>query len=109
MSDVIHELKTDYIPFSHTYAGLKLFEIRRDDHSPVYAIGDRLRLRETRWTGLEMNDQGKPLEYTGREVVVKVMYVMRGPVYGLQEGWVIMSTLTLERFAAGGHGLAIAS
>jgi hypothetical protein len=106
MSGVLHELKTDPIPFSHVYEGLKLFEIRRDDRTPVYAIGDRLNLRETHWTGLEMKDQGKPLEYTGREIIVKVLHVMRGPVYGVQDGWIIMSILSLEQFGRGDHGLA---
>jgi hypothetical protein len=32
-----------------------------------------------------------PLIYTGDEVTVTVTHILRGPVYGLASGWVIMS------------------
>ena len=34
---------------------------------------------------------GKPLEYTGHVIDVEVLHILRGPIYGLAEGWVIMS------------------
>jgi hypothetical protein len=34
---------------------------------------------------------GKALVYTGREEWMLVRYILRGPLYGLQEGWVIIS------------------
>ena len=89
-----HELKTDPMPFSRVYVGLKLFEIRWDDRK--FAVSDTLKLRETRFTGAEMID-GKPLEYTGREAIVQVVHIMKGPIYGLESGWVIMSIKMLER------------
>ena len=32
------------------------------------------------------------MEYTGNVCVVRVDYVLRGPIYGLMDGWCIMST-----------------
>ena len=84
----VHELKTDPIVFNDVWRGVKTFEIRYDDRD--FRVGDDLRLRETRYSGAEMQ-AGKPLAYTGRELVLPVKYIMRGPQYGLNEGWVIMS------------------
>jgi len=84
----IHELKTDPEQFEAFFSGRKRFEIRYNDRD--YRVGDRLALRETKYSHAEMS-QGQPLEYTGREDVLFVRYILRGPAYGLQEGWVIMS------------------
>lgn len=83
-----HELKTDAHVFSEVTAGRKLFEIRKNDRD--FRCGDLLRLRSTRCTGAEMA-AGQPLIYTGEEITVRVIGILRGPVYGLAEGWVIMS------------------
>jgi hypothetical protein len=40
--------------------------------------------------------QGKPLKYTGRALEQQVNYVLHGPCYGLNEGWVIMSVNNQE-------------
>ena len=86
----IHELKTDPEVFTLVACGIKTFEIRKDDRGFEY--DDILHLRQTRFTGAEMAGvDGQPIEYTGRQCFVKVANVMRGPVYGLKEGWVIMS------------------
>ena len=83
-----HELKTDPEEWDEVAAGVKTFEIRKDDRG--YAVGDILLLMKTRYTAAAMAN-GKPLEYTGCVVRVGVSHVMRGPVWGLEEGWVIMS------------------
>jgi len=83
-----HELKTDQDVFQAVIEGLKRYEIRRDDRG--FSVGDELLLRETEYTGVEMQ-QGKPLLFTGREELVQVIHILKGPVYGLIEGWVIMS------------------
>ncbi len=88
-----HELKTDPEVFDAVAAGLKTFEIRKDDRG--YQVGDTLRLRKTRYTGAEMA-AGKPLEYTGDELEVSVSHILRGPLYGLQEGWVILSIRSVK-------------
>jgi hypothetical protein len=85
---MIHELKTDTEVFTAFADGMKTFEIRFDDRD--FKVGDLLLLKETQHTGEEMKD-GKPLIYTGQEDWLKVRYILRGPIYGLREGWVIMS------------------
>lgn len=82
-----YELKTDPEVFDAVAAGLKTFEIRYDDRG--YQVGDQLILRNTRYTGAEMK-QGKPLEYLD-EYGATVSHILRGPCYGLADGWVIMS------------------
>jgi hypothetical protein len=86
---MIHELKTDPDVFEETYNGNKPFEIRFNDRG--FAVGDILLLKETKYTGDEMKRFGKPLIYTGRTFHFDVSYILRGPCYGLMDGWVIMS------------------
>jgi Domain of unknown function (DUF3850) len=95
-----HELKTDPEVFAAVLDGSKTHEIRRNDRD--FKVGDRMRLRETRYTGQEMRGpHPRPLEYTGREVTRTVSHIQEG--YGLQPEWVILS------FAAnGGKGEAVA-
>ena len=85
-----HELKTDPEVFQASIAGVKPWEIRFDDRG--YEVGDRICLRETRYSGEDMKD-GRPLEYTGREVWRKIDYILHGhPAgYGIDDGWCIMS------------------
>lgn len=82
-----HDLKTDPDVFEAVFNEYKNFEIRKDDRG--FEVGDSLELMETRYTGAEMAE-GKKLEYTGRVVSVEVKYILRGPIYGLADGWVIM-------------------
>lgn len=84
----VHELKTDPKVFDDVLSGNKKFEIRFNDRG--YKVGDELHLRKTKYTGEQMKDWA-PLEYTGNEIAVSVTHVLRGPVYGLEDGWVIMS------------------
>ena len=86
-----HELKTDPEVFNDVFESCKSFEIRRNDRK--FQVGDTLCLRETEFTGEQMRSDALkyPLEYTGRETTREVTYILRGPIYGLQDGWVIMS------------------
>lgn len=84
----VHELKTDPIVFEAIKKEEKTFEIRKNDRN--FQVGDELWLRETVNTGKEMAN-GAPLEYTGRILVVNVTYILKGPIYGLADGWCIMS------------------
>ncbi len=88
MPNKTHELKTDPGPFCQVRNRLKTFEIRFDDRN--FEVGDTLNLMETVYSGEAMKN-GKPLEYTGAICTRFVLHIMRGPVYGLKEGWVIMS------------------
>jgi hypothetical protein len=83
-----HELKTDPQVFDDVVVGRKPFEIRKDDRD--FEWGDVLKLRKTKHTGAEMAE-GAPLEYVGPPLYVYVTYILRGPIYGLADGWVIMA------------------
>lgn len=89
-----HELKTDPEPFQATWDGAKTFEIRKDDRG--FAVGDKLHLRETRHSGAKMEAGDATLQYTGRVKNLRVLHILRGPVYGLQAGWAILSTAPIE-------------
>ena len=90
----IHELKTDPSAFDAIAAGNKRFELRYNDRN--FRVGDKLLLRETRYSGEEMT-KGAPLEYTGIYLTVFITSILTGPVYGLLEGWVIMSIALIEK------------
>jgi len=85
---MVHELKTDSAVFQDVMNCVKKFEIRKNDRG--FQVGDYLWLRETAYTGAEMA-QGEQLIYTGGDVVVKVYHILNGPIYGLVDGWCIMS------------------
>jgi len=36
-------------------------------------------------------DEGHALAFTGRELYADVTHILRGPIYGLDDGWVILS------------------
>lgn len=77
-----HELKSWPEHFAASSAGLKPFEIRRNDRD--FRAGDHLTLRE--WIPLG-NGDGR---YTGRDLQLVVIYVVRDAI-GVQEGYVAMS------------------
>ena len=83
-----HELKIDPDVFNDVVAGVKSFEIRKDDRG--FNVGDILHLMKTKHTGAEMAS-GAPLEYSGYVYDVGVKHILKGPAYGLKDGWVIMS------------------
>ena len=84
----VRELKTDPQVFALSFAGSKPWEIRKDDRG--FQCGDLLKLRETEFSGEEMS-KGMPLKYTGRELSRIVIFIFQGPMYGLGQGWVIMT------------------
>lgn len=86
--DRTHELKTDPDAFKAVFCGKKTYEIRCNDRD--FKCGDMLLLKETKYTGAEMS-LGLPLIYTGREKFVQISHILIGPVYGLKDGWAILS------------------
>lgn len=84
-----HHLKTDPDVFFDVWEGRKKFELRRDD-GRNFQVGDLLILEKTKYSAKDMKD-GLPLEYTGVVHHMRVNYILRGPAYGLPEGFVIMS------------------
>jgi hypothetical protein len=91
----IQRLKTDQHAFQASWDGTKPWEIRKNDRD--YQVGDCLVLEETRYSGKRMKKGGWPLVYTGRRLLVEVEFILSGPIYGLQGGWVIMSWLEISR------------
>jgi len=85
----VHELKIWPGPFADVVEGRKRFEWRQDDRS--FKVGDLLRLRE--WGGA--GGRRSPDGYTGSEVTVKVLHIMRGkdtPLeWGIPRDYCIMS------------------
>lgn len=77
--DKIHVLKTWPKYFQSIKHGFKTFEIRRDDRN--FQLGDYLELKE--WNP----DEEK---YTGDKLLKRVNYIMWGPIFGLEKGFVIM-------------------
>lgn len=73
-----HDLKILPIYFEEVLKGIKTFELRKNDRN--FKTEDILRLREF------LNG-----EYTGREVLRRVTYILGGGNYGLEEGYVILA------------------
>lgn len=75
-----HELKTWPEYFQDITQGAKTFEVRKNDRK--YEVGDTLLLRE-------YDPEAK--EYTGYEMVVRVIYILHGGQFGVKKGFVVMS------------------
>ena len=80
----LHDIKILKEYFDAKLAGLKPWEIRKDDRG--YEVGDWLRLRE-----IVPVPDSKPVmhQYTGRVLITEVLYIHRG--MGLQDGYIVMS------------------
>lgn len=75
-----HELKTWPKPFEATGNLLKSFELRKNDRG--FEVNDTLVLHE-----FDPDTE----QYTNRSLNRTVVYILRGPAFGLPEGYVIMS------------------
>lgn len=86
----VHDLKTDSDVFDDVQTGIKTFEVRPDDRA--YGIGDELVLHE--WDPKARTVDHNQVEhvgaYTGRSCRRQVRYMLRGPGYGVQDGYVVM-------------------
>jgi hypothetical protein len=86
-----HSLKTWPEYFQAAMIGAKTFEARKDDRD--FQCLDELLLRE--WNP-GTND------YTGREVVRRVTYILRGPAFGVEAGWCVMAlSAPIEKLRGG--------
>jgi hypothetical protein len=98
-----HELKCWPKFFEPTLRGIKRFELRRDDRGG-FQVGDELLLQE--WNPeMSYGHRGEACEphYTGREVLVRVDYVMGQKevraimnLLVIMPGYVIMSVSRVE-------------
>lgn len=80
-----HELKTLPIYFNQIVAGAKTFELRINDRD--FKQGDTLLLREF----YSMPKKSGGAQYSGREILVDVTYILHGAQYGLEKGFCIMA------------------
>lgn len=79
-----HELKILPEFFDAVVHGVKTFELRKNDRN--FAVGDILLLKE--WKH----------EYTGREVYVRVKYILKDCIFaGLIPGYVIMAITVIPQ------------
>jgi hypothetical protein len=91
---VIHELKTDPKVFDQVSNKTKTFELRKSDRP--FKVWDTLHLRRTELTGEAMS-KGEPLVYSGPSIAARIVGILNGPIYGLAEGWCILSIVMLEQ------------
>lgn len=82
---MIHQLKIESKYFAKITAGLKTFEVRKDDRD--FHVGDYLGLNEI--TPIPVNQSGEHKE-TGRFVIVRVTDVFNDDRF-LKDGYVILS------------------
>jgi uncharacterized protein DUF3850 len=80
-----HSLKTWPAFFDDMLSGKKSFEVRRNDRD--FHEGDMLLLEE--WIP---DQDGTSGAYGERKASFVVTYVLRGPILGIKEGWVVMGT-----------------
>jgi hypothetical protein len=78
-----HSLKTHPKYFSDVSLGLKPFDVRKADRD--FVIGDAMILKEY---------DPDTEQYTGREVVVVISYIMTDPSY-VKEGFVILGIVKI--------------
>ena len=81
-----HFLKIKRQYFNSVLSNEKTFEIRKNDRN--YNVGDKLILSEVDENEFQ----------TGRQLIVKITYLINGPIYGLESGFCILSIKTIESF-----------
>lgn len=79
---IVHDLKTWPLYFQAVVDGRKTFELRINDRD--FQVGDFLRLQE--WS----QPANEKVHYTGREIIVRVSYLLEGGKFGLEDGYVVM-------------------
>lgn len=75
----LHRLKIKTEHYQAVIAGKKNFEIRKNDRS--FTVGDSILLLE--WS--------EKAGYTGKEVMRMITYILSKPIYGLKQGYCILS------------------
>lgn len=84
-----HELKLLTKYFNDVESGLKTFELRQNDRD--FQLGDILILKDYYQCDTDYKDGiYTPPHYTNKQIEKKVVYILEGGKYGLQEGYVIL-------------------
>ena len=92
----VHKIKSDSPSFQAIVDGDKTFEARLNDRD--YRLGDYLLLQE--W-------YPSTQEYSGRGVVKRVTYILRGGQYGVEDGYVVMSLDPRQYTLAANHDFSL--
>lgn len=74
----VHELKTLNPYFQDVWAGLKDFEVIKNDRN--FKVGDFIHL-------IEYDDKGNRLD---RSIVKRIKYILQGGKYGISKNYVIL-------------------
>lgn len=85
---MLYELKTNPQFFSMVFAGMKTFEVIKDDRG--FKIGDELLLKEFVPKGFYddgLNDD----KYTGRILHRRIDYILKGGQLGIEDGYVVLA------------------
>jgi len=85
----LHNLKTDPEIFAANWTFTMRCNIRNNDRD--FQENEIVQLWETEWSAKEMEEDDMPLQLTGRSLYFQIIHVLRGPVYGLNEGWCILT------------------
>lgn len=83
----VHELKCAPDPYRELDRGRKLFEYRKNDRN--FQVGDVLDLRE--FARKDIVDTPEGALYTGARTRRLVTYILRGPAFGVPEGYAVLS------------------
>jgi hypothetical protein len=92
----IHFVKCWPDAFRALEDGSKRFEFRKDDRD--YKVGDLMRIAE--WTPFEEYDYQRAVvkgEYTGKELLMEITYILRGGRFGVPDGYAVMSVRKSHR------------
>jgi hypothetical protein len=84
-----HDLKCWPEYFSALMLGSKRFEARKNDRG--FKVGDMLHLRE--WDALDL---GQGFGYTGRELWMRVTFILADEQFGIKDGYCVMSLVPDE-------------
>lgn len=93
----VHELKTWPVWFADLASRSKGFEVRRDDRG--FENGDWLVLREWSPGDVGLSRDPAPEGYTGRRLIRRIQYVLRGwaaTEVGVQEGFCVLGLAPSE-------------
>ena len=92
----IHELKCCTESFLAILQGHKKAEIRKDDRIEGFNVGDVLHLSE--WQPEDVRKANPTAHYTGRECLLSVTHVLRGPAFGVPEYYAMLSFDVLRKY-----------
>lgn len=77
-----HDLKCEFPYFDEVACGDKPFEVRRDDRD--FKMNDLIKLHEV------MKVDSGPVKKTGKVLIVKITYILKGERWGIKEGFCVL-------------------